>query len=694
MKRFRLFLLFAPAAFGCMLAGLATAQQSSPLPTLSDRATQVAEIGQQPKSQIDQLRSDINYLASDQLRGRGVGDETIDQASKYLAQRMEDIGLKIDSVDGTPFQPFNVVLGARPGNADANALTINQARDNSEQVNVSLGNGFMPLALGSSNAEVEGPLVFAGYGITAPKLDYDDYQQIDAEGAIVIILRKEPQTEDSNSRFQGTENTRHAFFMTKINNAIKHGASAVILVNDRGSISQSVKKVREQIEQETKRQQSIEEQIESLPREAENSRRKLKESAARTQDSIESLKEDLVKAERGVLGVSEAGRWPSGKPSIPVVSIARDLIDAWMQTYAGKRLQDIEKSIDDRGAPESFPFPDVTAALRMELQPLETETSNVIGYLPGKGSLADQSVVVGAHYDHVGMGGSGSLAPGTIAVHNGADDNASGTASLLSTAAQINARLKDQPSHRRVVLIAFTGEERGLLGSKHYVRNPRFPLDSTVAMVNLDMVGRLRDNELTVYGTGSADDFDAMVDRANAQQSEPFSLFKVTSGYGPSDHQSFYEAGIPVLFFFTGLHNDYHRPSDDSDKIDFGGLTRITDIVSDVVCELAIRDERPAYAKTENRVKIRRQLTAFLGVSLRNQDDHVVVSDLATGGPAERGGIQRGDRLESLGKQEIKTAADVIQWVRDRSPGDKAKAVVVRGGERMELPVELAKRSD
>ncbi len=147
---------------------------------------------------------------------------------------------------------------------------------------------------------------------------------------------------------------------------------------------------------------------------------------------------------------------------------------------------------------------DATASLVMEFEPLKTETSNVIGVLPGKGELADQTVVIGAHYDHVGMGGYGSLAPGTIAVHNGADDNASGTATVLSSAAQVKTRLDSKESHRRVVFIAFTGEERGLLGSKHYVRNPRFPLESTVAMVNLDMVGRLRDNELTVYGTGSS----------------------------------------------------------------------------------------------------------------------------------------------------------------------------------------------
>jgi hypothetical protein len=263
---------------------------------------------------------------------------------------------------------------------------------------------------------------------------------------------------------------------------------------------------------------------------------------------------------------------------------------------------------------------------------------------------------------------------------------------MLGVAAQLKGHLASKVSHRQLVFLAFSAEERGLLGSKHYVRHPRFPLESTATMVNLDMVGRLRDNELTVYGTGSSPGFDELVEQANQQQTTPFRLFKVATGYGPSDHQSFYEAGIPVLFFFTGLHNDYHRPTDDFDKIDFGGLSRITDIVSDVVLELATRPGRPAYAKTENRVQIRRQLTAFLGVSLRDQEDHVTISDVVAGGPADRGGIKRGDRLEKLGDQQVRTAFEVIEWVRGHSPGDKVQVLIAREGRQQKLTVQLARR--
>jgi hypothetical protein len=406
---------------------------------------------------------------------------------------------------------------------------------------------------------------------------------------------------------------------------------------------------------------------------------------------VASMREQLKQVERGVLGISEAGERDAAEASIPVVSVARDIVDNVLSQSTGRSLEEIEEKIDQTVSPQSIALPNVTVTLRMELKPAFAPTSNVIGVFAGRGELVDQTVILGAHYDHVGMGGYGSLAPGTVAVHNGADDNASGTACLLASAAQLRERLAEESSHRRVVFIAFTGEERGLVGSKHYVRSPPFPLESTVTMVNLDMVGRLRDNELTVYGTGSGDLLDEILEKANEQQQ--FSLFKVKTGYGPSDHQSFYEAGLPVLFFFTGLHNDYHRPTDDFDKIDFGGLTRITDIVSEVTFELAIRKERPRYAETENRVRIRRQMTAIMGVALSDRGDHVVLSGTTAGGPAESGGLRTGDRLEKLGNRRVRTASDVLELMRNHSPGDELKIRVTRGGKTIDVTIRLAVRS-
>ena len=320
------------------------------------------------------------------------------------------------------------------------------------------------------------------------------------------------------------------------------------------------------------------------------------------------------------------------------------------------------------------------------MKPAVAKTKNVVGVLPGKGELAKQTVVVGAHYDHVGMGGYGSLAPGTIAVHNGADDNASGTCTLLACAERLIEQLKTFPSHRTIVFIAFTGEERGLIGSQKYVDSPLRSLEDTAAMVNLDMVGRLRDNELTVYGTGSADSLDSLVEQVN--QSYKFNLYKVPSGYGPSDHQSFYVGGVPVLFFFTGLHNDYHRPTDDFEKIDFDDLSKITSMVGEVTRRLATNPVRPVYASTQKNVRIRRQMTSYLGVSLNDRGDHVVLSSVTPESPADAGGLKVGDRIVTMGKKKIQTSADVLNWLRTKSPDTNVPVVIIRNGQQEKLTVK------
>ena len=395
----------------CVLCGIVLASADLPLGSAQELLSRSGATGdsqavapnfanqsianQTEQLQTEQLQADIGYLASDELRGRGVGDESIDQAARYIAQRMADIGLETDAISGSPLQPFDVVLGARPAGADVNRLTVSQAGEPSAVTSISLGDSFSPMAVGSSSGEVSGPLVFAGYGITAPKLNYDDYGQIDASGAIVVVLRKEPQSNDPNSRFQGTRNTPHAFFSTKIENAIKHGASAVILVNDPDSVLQSTQNVRSKIFREKQRLEKVEEQLAALPEAAENSRRRLLESVAGIEASVASLEQELQQASRGLLGVEEAGRRGDDRSSIPVVTVARDIADSWLQRFAGSSLEGVETEINENGSPRSLALGDVTASLVMALEPLKTETSNVIGVLPGKGELAAETVVIG-----------------------------------------------------------------------------------------------------------------------------------------------------------------------------------------------------------------------------------------------------------------------------------------------------------
>ncbi len=229
----------------------------------------------------------------------------------------------------------------------------------------------------------------------------------------------------------------------------------------------------------------------------------------------------------------------------------------------------------------------------------ELKTKNVIGVLEGYGPHADETVVIGGHYDHLGRGGlmSGSLAFLSHDIHNGADDNASGTAMVLELARRMGAR-RDPPP-RRIVFMAFSAEERGLLGSQYYVEHPLIPLSSTVMMFNCDMVGRLNEKkELTMIGTGTSPGFDDLVKVLGKSAAlEIKTVSGMTDGFGGSDHQSFYPKGIPVLFAFTGLHREYHRPSDDANLINYPGMARIADYLELLVLDVVRRPERPAFTR-------------------------------------------------------------------------------------------------
>jgi len=645
------------------------------------------------------LGADMAYLASDELRGRDIGSEGLEMAARYIAKSFEQEGLQVDLFGGTPFQTFNIPTGVTIGEAAKNRLALRSSDGEATVTEVPLGTAFRPMGVGDSGI-AEGPVVFVGYGITAPEKSYDDYESVDVKGAIVLMIRKEPRGPEADKVFGGDRNSRHAYFDTKIRTAAERGAIAVLLVNDEESIARMTERVDQQISAESKLIENLNRQMADLPREADNTRRRLSNRRDEILAMIEDLNRQKGVAGEGLMEVVEAG----GKPTVegmPVISVSRSLASGWIERASGKTLEIIKREIDDAVRPRSIDLK-LIAKLETSLSPSNVSTSNVIGVLPGRGRLADETVVIGAHYDHVGMGGVGSLAPGTVAIHNGADDNASGTSVLLNSVARVRESLTDRPDHRRVVFIAFTGEERGLLGSEHYVRNPRFPLESTVAMINLDMVGRLRNNDLTVYGTGTAAGFDELVDRANRDTG--FALFKVASGYGPSDHQSFYMQKVPVLFFFTGLHSDYHRPSDKIDKINLNGMARITDITSVVASELAIADQRPAYATTDRDVQIRQQSKAYLGVSLQESTDRpeaqgdngapggAIVSAVSAGSPADLSGIRLGDRLVKIDSIPIRSVADLIDHVGDCEIDAVVKIELVRGGQSIELSARLQRR--
>lgn len=626
----------------------------------------------------------LKYLASDELNGRGVGTEGLNKAADYVRTTFSEVGLKTNLFDGGAFQEFEITLKSERGAAEHNRLVFlgpdSDSLEASQPIRFEVDTAFNPLAIGGS-AAVKAELVFVGYGITAKDTDYDDYADIDVDGKVVIILRKEPRQGKRDSPFGGRSPSPNAFFSTKIENAREHGAVAVIFVNDRFGIGKArdaaLKKWNAALEEIIKKRQEFQAKEGSTDEQAAKHRTEMISLVKQ----LHELSETLDSEHDQLLTVQGAGT-QSNKPSeLPVFFARRSLVDEAVKAATGKSLDALEASIDKDLQPQSALLPGWQADCETMIVTKKTTIKNVAAVLEGEGPHADETIIVGAHYDHLGNGGPGSLAPWTKAIHNGADDNASGTTALLEVARRLASR--DKPPGRRIVFLAFSGEERGLLGSDYYVKHPAFPLEKTVAMVNMDMVGRLTENKLTVYGTGTAESFDSLIDETNKRYE--FEITKERDGRGPSDHQTFYKAGIPVFHFYTGTHRDYHRPSDDVEKINLDGMARITQMVGDVVESLADAEAPPKFVAVQKRRRAR------LGaVPDQTRDvEGCALKAVVAGSPAERAGLKAGDVIVMLGASKIAGLQDLDGALRKHKPGDEVKVVVLRDDEGQELTVKL-----
>lgn len=308
-------------------------------------------------------------------------------------------------------------------------------------------------------------------------------------------------------------------------------------------------------------------------------------------------------------------------------------------------------------------------------------SKNVIGLLPGHDPvLRNQTVIVGAHYDHLGLGEFGSLDPdSTGRVHNGADDNASGTAMLI----QIAARLAASPPARTVVFIGFSGEELGLLGSSYYVHQPIYPLATTIAMINLDMVGRLRNKRLIVYGSRTAKEFPALLDSLNWYAG--FDLKARGDGYGPSDQSSFYAAGLPVLHIFTDLHEDYHRTTDDWQKINLDGFRQVTDFTVGLITALANRTTPLTQVAPDpagnTEASDLQGYGAYLGTvpDMTDNPGGVRLLGVRAGSPAEKAGLRGDDIITRIGNMDVPDLQAMTAALRSHEPGDTVDIVIKRG---------------
>jgi Tol biopolymer transport system component len=379
---------------------------------------------------------------------------------------------------------------------------------------------------------------------------------------------------------------------------------------------------------------------------------------------------------------------PESAAGIPVIQVRTSIAQKWAGDLL-KFQQDVDKDLHPRSRLLGF-----RAKGNVDVKPEMVETSNVAGVIRGSGALANEIVVVGAHYDHLGYGGEGSLKPNVRAIHHGADDNASGVAGVLAIAQRLRAQ---KPANSRTVVLAlFSAEERGLGGSGWLVGHPPFALDKVVAMVNLDMIGALRDDKVTVFGTDSAAEWKSII----AATPTDLKLTETGDGYGPSDQTSFYAARIPVLHLFTGAHDRYHTPEDVADAVNFTGAERIAAFTANIVEGLREGRGTPHYARTSAAPAMAgdsRGYGAYLGTvpdysAMDATSGGVLLADVRPGSPAERAGVKGGDRIVSIGGTRIENLYDMTYALQDHKPGDTVDVIVDRKGEKVTLRATLSTR--
>lgn len=602
------------------------------------------------------LLKDVTYLASDELEGRGLRTKGLELASEYIAREFAAAGLDTAHYNGTPFHEFRLHAAGDKGSVQE--LTV-KLPDGTTQM-LSPGADYHSLMVSPKGA-LELPVAFAGFGITDNELGYDDYAGINVSGKAVIVLRHEPHrpgvTDQKSEAEPGTPRKirKPALLITKIRNAISHGAAAVILLTDR----------REYLKQ--------------LPQDFPEGQ------------AVPETPEPLLEVEFNT---------GFGTESIPVVHCRRRVVEEWLRAAANRELIEIEAQIESTLQPVSFELPGMSVAVRVAASRSGWTLRNVVATLPGHGKAADEALVVGAHYDHLGRGGWGSLASrDTDAIHNGADDNASGTAVLLEVARQLAA--SPEPLQRRVVFVAFSAEELGLIGSRKYVQSPLVPLSQTIGMLNLDMVGRLRGDKLTVYGTGTAVEWPSWL----AEAATPHKLLIIPrpSGFGPSDHASFYDRGIPVLHFFTGFHPEYHRPGDDVSLLNISGMRRIARMMTDLIRLIDAHPTRPRMTSVDEASILAnlgdagaitardRENGPRLGVVLDETElpEGVLIKQILKFSPAEQAGLRPGDIILKLNGETVQSIEQLQQVINSLERGRQLKIEFDRRGTRREIEMTL-----
>ena len=572
-----------------------------------------------PLITAEEIKANIYYLASDDMKGRFTGSPEERKAGDYIKNEFETYGLK-PVFNGNWFQEFPFVEKVQL--TKANSLTIDI---NGQKQNLKLGKEFTTVSY-SANGKVTGDLVFVGYGISAPKLGYDDYAGIDVKGRIVVVMRYHPEHDSSKSEFD-----RYASFRNKATVAKEKGAAGIILVNGYVPVNED--------------------------------------------DPLMDLHYDGAPPMTEVL----------------VQNMKRSFVDQLFKSE-GLSFSDYQKKIDATKKPASFAFKNAKATLSTGVKEIVNQGRNVAGMIEGSDpTLKNEYIVIGAHYDHLGIDQlkESSMYKGKEPmIHHGADDNASGTSGLLEIAEKFGS-IKERVK-RSIIFVAFSGEELGILGSTYFTNNSPVPLDKIVAMLNMDMIGRLNDeNSLTIIGAGTSSEWKPLLTEKNKYG---FKLGFNDSGSGGSDHQAFTNKNIPVLFFFTGTHSDYHKPSDTADKINNEGEARVVNYVYDVADNLDLATKRPDFVKVEepaNRGEMRTRVTVGTVPEFGYNGNGYKISGVTEGGPAAKAGLKAEDIIIKFGPKPVNNIYDFMYAIGDYKAGDKVDVIVLREGKEVKINVEL-----
>ncbi len=655
----------------------------------------VAVFGQQTSTRtapsVDRLRKDVTYLASDRLDGRRTGTSGAAAAAQYIASEFQRLGLHI-STEGKSKQtrglnparflhPFPYVAGVELGKK--NSLHVRpETTETPARVSINaltpflVGKDWMPLGL-SSNGTVENTsMTFVGYGITDAELKYDDYTAA-SRGRIALAMMGTPDGDNPHGKF-----ARHEDIRWKAIAARNAGAKALLIVTRETTL------------------------------EADRLSRLRYDNRA----GDAGLPVALIsrQAATRLCGENENNR----NVLAEVEGMVRSIIANQFRTPSDRYGLSAMPNIQD------IPVSDNTVTISTDLVRREVTANNVIGLLEGADPvLKKEAIAIGAHYDHLGRGGEGSLAPKEGEIHHGADDNASGTAGLLELARLFSR----QRPRRTLVFIAFSGEEEGLLGSNYYVNHPVVPLENTVAMINMDMIGRMKENKLIIGGVGTASEWREIVERSNLWQglkvtpngvpassslplvvgangkvvvesdrSKQFVLTLNEDGFGPSDHSSFYAKKIPVMFLWTGVHEDYHKPSDTADKINYEDEARILAFAARLIRAIDGNDQRPAYtvAKAPETTGRSMGFRVYLGTipNYGGSGEGLLLDGVREDSPAAKAGLKAEDRVVKLAGYDVRNVEDYTYALGQMKPGQEYEVEILRGTERLTLRITPAAR--